>query len=102
MKILSSFYSTPHYAFTIALFMMLCVKVLSVQRIAWISDKCSLCPALSLQISISLEQYSAISFVFWFLEESILQRAAYQAWDAQAQQQLQPTWSGGGINSLLE
>lgn len=97
------FYS--QYVFTYALVITWCFRALSAQKVARISDKRCLHPAPCPWISISLasgEQYAPTAFVSWFLEESILLRAAYKAPEAQAQQQLQHTWNGGGINSLLE
>lgn len=71
-----------------------------------VDQRQALPPSCSLSwISCSLghaEQYTPTAFVSWFLEESILQRAARSAWDAQAERQLQPTWRGGGINSVQE
>jgi len=96
------FYS--QYVFTYALVITWCFRALSAQKVARISDKRCLHPAPCPWISISLasgEQYAPTAFVSWFLE-SILLRAAYKAPEAQAQQQLQHTWNGGGINSLLE
>lgn len=85
--------------------MFWCFSILSAQRATGISGKPCLHPALCPRCPISLgdaEQYAPTAFVSWFLEESILQRAAHSARDTQAQRQLQPTWSGGGINSLQE
>lgn len=85
--------------------MFWCFSLLPVQRAKWISDKHGLHPALCPEFPVSLghaEQYTPAAFVSWFLEDSILQRAAHSASDAQAQQQLQPTCKEGGINSLQE
>lgn len=72
----------------------------------WITDKSclhpALCPRFPWEITGTCWTIRSSGFVSWFLEESTLLRAAHSAWDAQAQWQLQPTWSRGGINSLQE